>query len=147
MKYTLTIILGLTLSVAFCQSETGIFLTTPCAKQSKKETVMITNKVICLAPNPIIFPTEFTAVTDVSSQGDKISFDLTISQKAMQTLSKISTNLPTSTFALVVEKEVFYTFPANDLTVNRTFRFQATGKDLPLFNTIQRRLKSAITPN
>jgi len=145
MKYILTIVLATMIALpVFCQSDSGIFLSVQCAKKSPRQTVLITNKQVCLAANPIILATEFTAVTDVRLQADKISFDLTLSQKAAQTLMQISANLPNSTFALVVEKDIFYVFPASDLTVNRTFRFQGTGKDQQVFNNIQKKLKTIV---
>lgn len=145
MKYTLTIVLLFAATIsAMSQNDSGIFLSVKCAKKSPKQTVMLTGKQVCLAPNPIILASEFTSITDVKQQGDKVSFDLTLSPKAVQMLMQLSSNLPNSTFGLVVDKDVFYVFPASDLTVNRTFRFQATGKDLQVFNTVQKNLKSLI---
>lgn len=145
MKYTLTVVLVCIAAFsAMSQNDSGIFLSTKCATKSQRQTVLITGKQICLASNPIILATEFTSISDVKQQGDKSSFDLTMSPKAVQVLMQISSSLPRSTFALVVDKEVFYVFPASDLTVNRTFRFQATGKDANVFNGIQKKLKALI---
>ncbi|MEJ0033972.1 MAG: hypothetical protein WDO15_28210 [Bacteroidota bacterium] len=76
--------------------------------------------------------------------GDKIWFDLIFSQKAVKTISQLSTNLPSANFALVVQKDVFTTFPAGEITANRTFRFQGTSKDHSTFDEIQKRLKALI---
>ena len=145
MKFLLTIVLFVAMNApAFCQRDSGIFLTTQCAKRSEKQTVMLSNKQVCLAANPIILPADFNSLTDVQVIGDKIWFDLTLSANAIQKLMQLSSSLPNSTFALVVDQDVFYTFPASDIQVGRTFRFQATGKDKSTFADMQRRLKALI---
>jgi hypothetical protein len=105
---------------------------------------MLSNKHVCLAANPIILPTEFNSLTDVQVIGDRIWFDLTLSANAIQKLMQLSSSLPTSTFALVVDQDVFYIFPASDIQIGRTFRFQATGTDKSTFTDMQRRLKNLI---
>jgi hypothetical protein len=102
---------------------------------------MLTNKQVCLAANPIILAAEFTSISDVQSQGDTMWFDLTLSPKAIQTMLQLSANLPDAKFALVVEKEVFYVFPASDLRIGRTLRFQVTSKDKLTFTEMQKKLK------
>jgi hypothetical protein len=145
MKYSLAIIFVVAIFIsADGQNSTGMFLTIQCAKKSPRQTVMITNKQICLASNPIILITDFTSLTDVQQLGEKIWFDLTLSTSAIQKLMQISSNLPNSTFALVVEDSVFYVFPASDIQVGRTFRFQGTGKDRSVFAEMQRKLKTAM---
>jgi hypothetical protein len=145
MKHTLTLVLGLLMSTtAFCQNDTGMFLTVKCAKRAPRQTVMLTSKQVCLAPNPIILASEFTAITDLKTEGMKIWFDMTLSTKAVKMLMKISSNLPDATFALVVDRDVFNVFPAKEITVNRTFRFQSTTKDQIAFADIQKRLKTVI---
>jgi hypothetical protein len=107
-------------------------------------TVKISNKPICLAPNPIILVSEFTSITEIRTVANKVSFDLTLSTKAVQTMMQLSSNLPNSTFALVIDKEVYYDFPASDLTVNRTFRFMANDKESGVLLAMQRKLKTII---
>jgi hypothetical protein len=146
MRYILTIVVAiLIVSPAFSQNESGIFLGVKCAKGSTKQTSLINHKTICLAEHPIILPAEFVSITDLQSQGDRIWFDLIFSQKAVKTMSQLAANLPSANFALVVQKDVFSVFPASELTANRTFRFQGNGKDYPVFNDIQKRLKAIIT--
>jgi hypothetical protein len=147
MKYTLTLLIAvacLISATAFGQNDTGIFLTIRCAKKSPRQTVLMTNKQVCLAPNPIILSSEFTAITDLKTEGAIVWFDMTLTLKAVQTLTKISSNLPKSTFALVVDNDIFHVFSAGELTVNRTFRFQGTTKDLMTFTDIQKKLKAKI---
>jgi len=131
-------------TAAMCQNDSGIFLSIKCAKGSSKQVVKISNKQICLAPNPMILASEFTSITDVRKVGDKVSFDLTLSAKAVQTLMQLSANLPKSTFALVIDKEIYYDFPASDLTVNRTFRFMANNKESDILIMMQKKLKLII---
>jgi hypothetical protein len=146
MRYILTIVVAmLIVSPALSQNDSGIFLAVKCGKGSNKQTALINHKTVCLAPNPIILPTEFVSITDVQSQGDRIWFDLILSQKAVKTMSQLAANLPSANFALVVHKEVFSTFPASELTANRTFRFQGGSKDYPTFSDVQKRLKSLIS--
>ena len=121
-----------------------MYLTVQCAKKSERHTVAISNKPICLAPQPMILTNEFTSVSALQELGDKLWFDITISQKALQTLVQISSNLPNSTFAFVVEREVFSTFGAGDLMVGRTFRFQGTTKERSLFHGTQKKLKAIV---
>jgi len=148
MKYILVILFfTLASSQVFSQGDSGIYLSIKCGKGSLKHTTMMTNKQICLAPSPMILPAEFNAITDVMTRGNHVWFDMTISLKAVQVLSQISSNLPSSTFALVVEKQVFYTFPANDLRPGRIFRFQGEIKDQGTFHTMQKRLKTLIESN
>src|ERR1700755_2510427 len=121
MKFFLVIIFAVAILIpAHGQNSTGMFVTIKCAKKSPKQTVMITNKQVCLAPNPIILISDFTSLTDVQQLGDKIWFDLTLSATAIQKLMQISSSLPNSTFALVVEQGVFYVFPAKDIQIGRT---------------------------
>lgn len=143
MKNIVAIIFfALIASPAFSQS--GIFLTTQCAKGMKKNTVMITNKQVCLAPNPLIAPTELNSITEVQTEAGKIWFDIVVSQKAVVVMSQISSNLPSAVFALVVDNEVFYTFPAIEITPNRTFRFQGTSREIGTFLQMQKRLHTLI---
>ena len=145
MRYILTTVVALLIALpAFAQNDTGIFLSVKCAKGSAKQTALINHKQVCLASNPIILPGEFLSITEVQSLGDKIWFDLVFSQKAVKTISQLSENLPSANFALVVQNDVFSTFPAGDVTVNRTFRFQGSTKDVSIFENIQKRLKSLI---
>lgn len=126
------------------QQESGIYLTVQCARKSERHTVAISSKQICLAAHPIILSGEFQAVTDMMEQGDKIWFDVTLSNKALQTLLQLSNNLPNSTFAFMIEQDVFSTFAASDLMVGRTFRFQGTGKNKSVFSDTQKKLKALI---
>jgi hypothetical protein len=145
MKYFLTIIFAALVAVsAFSQSESGLYLTVPCAKKSTKHTTAVNSKQVCLAAHPIIFISDFEGVTDVQASPDKVWFEITMSNKAVQKLVTISNNLPESTFAFFVETEVFSTFEAKDLLVGRTFRFQGTEKHRAVFMSTQRKLKSLI---
>ena len=126
------------------QNESGIFLLVKCARGSVKQTSLINHKQVCLAPSPIILPSEFVSVTDVQTLSDKVWFDLVFSPKAVKLISQLAANLPSANFALVVDKDVFTTFPANQLTANRTFRFQGNAKEQSTFFDIQKKLKSMI---
>jgi hypothetical protein len=146
MRYILTIAVAMFItSSALSQNDSGIYLAVKCARGSTKQTALINHKAVCLAPSPIILPTQFVSITELQVQGDRISFDLIFSQKAVKTMSQIATNLPSANFALVVQKDVFTTFPANELAANRTFRFQGNAKDYPTFSEIQKRLKALIS--
>lgn len=145
MKYTLIIAMVILFSTsAICQNDTGIFLTIKCGKKMPKQTVSLTLKSVCLASNPIIVSSELESVTEVkeNSQRHMIYFDLGISKKAAQTLRQLAVNLPSSTFALVVDKEVFSVFPASDLTGNSMFRFEGQQKDLATFARVREKLRA-----
>lgn len=145
MKYILIVVLAVAVGFSACgQNDSGIFLSVQCARKSEKHMVALTGKQICITPSPMILSSEFTAITDLEEQGDKIWFDLTISQKALQTLLRISSSLPKSTFAFVVDKDVFSTFAADDLLVGRTFRFQATSKHKLIFSETQKKIKTLL---
>lgn len=145
MKYLLTIVLAVAVGwSAYSQNDSGIFLSIQCAKKSEKHMVALTGKQVCITPSPMILSSEFTSISDLEEHGDKIWFDLTISQKALQTLLRISSSLPNSTFAFVVDKDVFSTFAANDLLVGRTFRFQSTSKHKLIFAETQKKIKSLV---
>lgn len=145
MKYTLIFALvALIATPAISQQDSGIFLTIPCGKKSPKETVMITQKTVCIASNPMIATTEFQSVKEVRQLEEKIFFDLTLSRKAVETLDRISKNLPSATFALVVDKTVFFVFAANALSGNSTLRFEGQMKDQQAFFTTQEKLKALI---
>lgn len=145
MKYFLTIIFATFVAVsAFSQTESGLYLTVKCAKRSTKHTTAINTKQVCLAAHPIIFISDFEAISDLQASPDKVWFDLVLSDKAVQKLVTISNNLPESTFAFFVENEVFSTFEAKDLLVGRTFRFQGTEKNRAVFASTQKKLKLLI---
>jgi hypothetical protein len=145
MKYFLTtIFVAFVAMSAFSQDESGLYLTVKCARKSNKLTTAVNQKQVCLAAHPIIFISDFEAITDVQATPDKVWFDITMSNKAVQKLVTISNNLPKSTFAFYVETEVFSTFEAEDLLVGRTFRFQGTEKNRSLFLSTQRKLKALI---
>ncbi|MEI9921578.1 MAG: hypothetical protein WDO14_22725 [Bacteroidota bacterium] len=157
MRYVLTILVAMLLALPASspgfaeagyaqaqQNDSGIFLAVKCSRGSAKQTALINHKQICLAQNPIILPAEFVSITEVQILGDKIWFDIVFSQKAVKTISQLAANLPSANFALVIQKDVFTTFPAGEITANRTFRFQGSGKDHPTFNEIQKRLKALI---
>jgi len=145
MKLVLLIFFALAVSYsAFGQTEQGIYLTVQCAKKSQKHKVLISEKQVCLAPNPIILVKEFEEVSEMQRAGEKIWFDITVSNKAVQTLVQISQNLSSSTFAFVVDEEVFSIFAASGLVVGRTFRFEGTGKHKSIFEDTQKKLKAAI---
>jgi|ERR1041385_4561704 hypothetical protein len=145
MRYILTIVAAMLIASPALSQESGIFLAVKCAKGSAKQTLLINHKQVCLASNPIILPSEFVSITELQSAGDRIWFDLIFSQKAVKTMSQLAANLPSANFALVVQKDVFTTFPASEITANRTFRFQGYAKDHPTFVDVQKRLKSLIS--
>lgn len=143
MKYTLIIALVVVLATpALSQNDSGIFLTIECGKKVPRETVTLTLKQVCLATNPIINTSDFESVTEVHQENQKVSFDLGLSRKAADRLRGLVRHLPSAEFALVVEKEVFVVFPANNLNVKSAFRFEGGSKDLPTFLRIQEKLKS-----
>lgn len=145
MRYILTTVVAMLMALSsFGQNESGIFLAVKCSRGSSKQTALVNHKQVCLAAHPIILPAEFVSITDVQALGDKIWFDLVLSQKAVRTISQLSANLPSANFALVVRNEVFSVFPAGEITANRTFRFQGTSKDHSTFDEIQKQLKSLI---
>lgn len=145
MKLALSVFFVFFIAIAASsQNQEGIYLTIQCAKKAPKQSVAISDKQVCLAPNPIINISEFELVSDLQVAGDKIWFDVTVSHKALQTLLRISQNLPESTFAFVIDKQVFSTFTANELAIGKTFRFQGTGKERGLFSGTQKKIKEAI---
>jgi hypothetical protein len=146
MKYILVFALVALISAgASAQSDSGIFLTIKCGKKIPKHTVMLTLKPVCLASSPIIAVSEIVSVTDVKRVDQRVHFDMALSSKAVMTLRQLKTNLPNSTFALVVDKDVFFVFSAGDLAVNSTFRFEGILKDQESFFKIQERLKALIS--
>ncbi|HZY82666.1 MAG TPA: hypothetical protein VFE50_24240 [Cyclobacteriaceae bacterium] len=146
MKYTLVFALVALLSTpALSQQDSGIFLTVPCGKKSPKETVALTQKTVCLASNPMILTSEFQAVKEVRQLNEKIFFDLTLSRKAVETLNRLAANLPSASFALVVDKDVFFVFSASALAGNNsTLRFEGGMKDQQIFFSTQEKLKALI---
>ena len=146
MKYTLIFVLVALLAIpASSQTDSGIFLTIKCGKKIPKQTVVLTLKSVCLASSPIIVVSEFESVTEVKQSDEKIYFDLSLSQKAVQMLKQLKANLPDAKFALVVDKEVFSVFAASELAVNSTFRFEGVMKDQQTFFKIQEKLKTLIS--
>jgi hypothetical protein len=145
MKYTLIVVLAAFLATpAFSQKDSGIFLTIPCGKKSPKHTVMLTMKTVCLASNPMILSSEFQSVGEVRQQGERIFFDLTLSRKAVVTMDQLAKNLPNANFAIVVDKDVFFTFAAQELSGNSTLRFEGPIKDQIAFFAVQEKIKSLI---
>jgi hypothetical protein len=143
MKYTLIIALVVLFATpAVSQNDSGIFLTIECGKKMPKQTVSLTLKQVCLASSPIILASEFVSVTALRQENQRVSFDLSLSSKAVSKLRQLAANLPSSQFALVVEKEAFIVFAARDMSVNTTFRFEGLQKDLPTFVRIQEKLKA-----
>lgn len=127
---------------AISQDDSGIFLTIECGKKMPRHTVALTQKQFCLANSPIILVAEFQAVTAVKQEEQRISFDLHLTAGAVEKLRRLAANLPNTQFALVVEKEAFAVFPAKDISVYSTLRFQGFLKDLATFNRVQGRLKA-----
>lgn len=130
---------------ALAQSDSGIFLTIKCAKGIPRVTSKLNAKQVCLATQPIINPTEFESVSQVKQEGQKIYFDLRLSEKAVIRLNQLVINLPDATFALVVDKDVFSIFPADQLSVNRTFRFEGKLEFQSDFFYTQERLHELIS--
>lgn len=145
MKNILVIVLlALIATPAISQSESGIFLTIKCGRKMPRQTVALTQKQFCLATSPIILTSDFQSVTEVKHEEQKVSFDVMLTANAVARLRRLAANLPETEFALVVEKEVFAVFPAKDISVYSTLRFQGFTKDLSTFNRVQDRLKSVI---
>ncbi|HMJ68312.1 MAG TPA: hypothetical protein VK508_05435 [Cyclobacteriaceae bacterium] len=145
MKYILLVALvALLCTEASSQNDSGVFLTIKCSKKIPRHTEMVTFKQVCLASSPIIIASDFESITDLRQNNEKIHFDIGLSAKAFKTFQQLKANLPEATFALVVDKEVFSVFPASDLAVNRTFRFEGVSKDRPVFSKIQEKLKALI---
>jgi hypothetical protein len=140
---TLTLVILIATS-AVSQNDSGIFLTIKCGKKVPRETLTLSQAQVCLANSPIILPSEFVSISDIRVDNQKVSFDLGLSPKAVEKLKRLAANLPSAEFALVVEKEAFMVFPANKLSVNRTFRFEGQQADMGAFLRIQEKLKSAI---
>lgn len=143
MKYTLVIALVVLIATpAVSQNESGIFLTIKCGKKMPKQTVSLTLKQVCLASSPIILTQDFQSVTAVRQENQKVWFDLVLSKNAVDKLRQLAANLPKAQFALVVEKETFIVFPASNMAVNSTFRFEGQMKDLPTFVRVQEKLRA-----
>lgn len=130
--------------VGFAQNDSGIFLTIKCTRGIPRVTSKLNGKQVCLASNPIINPTEFESVSQVKQEGQTIYFDLRLSEKAVIRLNQLVINLPDATFALVVDKSVFSIFPADQLSVNRTFRFEGKLEHQNDFFNTQERLDELI---
>lgn len=108
-------------------------------------TVVLSQAQICLATSPIILTSEFVSISDLRVDNQKVSFDLTLAPKAVDKLKRLAANLPSAEFALVVDKDPFMTFPASQLSVNRTFRFEGLQTDMGAFVRIQEKLKPLIS--
>ncbi len=137
-------VVALLCNQASAQSESGVFLTIRCGKKMPRQIEITTLKSVCLASSPIILASQFESITEVRQINDKVSFDIGLSQKALQMFKQLKANLPDAKFALVVDKEVFSVFPASDLSVSKTFRFEGMSKDHPIFLKIQEKLKAII---
>lgn len=145
MKYTLTLTLVILIAMsAVAQTDSGIFLTIKCGRKIPKETVTLSQAQICLANSPIIISSDFVSISDLKVDNQKVSFDLGLSPKAVDKLKRLATNLPSAEFALVVDKEAFMVFPATNLSVNRTFRFEGLQTDMGSFVRIQEKLKPLV---
>jgi hypothetical protein len=118
----------------------GIFMTIDCRKDIPRKHEMLTSKTVCLTQNPIIQPKDFGTIGPMQESGANIYFDLTFTPKGHQTLIKLTSNLPDSQLALVVNDEVFFVFKSSELKVAPTFRFQSTAKYRSQFESIHRQL-------
>jgi hypothetical protein len=146
MKLTLIVLVSCLLSTsAYSQTDSGIFLTIKCGKKMQRESVLLTGKHVCLAAQPIILPEEFETVAQVKQENELIYMDLTISDKAVIKMRQLAQNLPESTFALVVNKEVFQVFATADISINRTFRFEGGINHQADFFQVQEHLKILIS--
>jgi hypothetical protein len=132
---------------AFCQNDSGIFLSVRCGKGSHRHISVINHIQVCLANSPFILTSEFVSVTEIESKGDAIWFDLTISSKGVKQISQIVESLPTTNFAFVIDKDVFSVLPASDLKANRTFRFKGEEINYYAFSDTQKKLKALIAAN
>jgi hypothetical protein len=119
---------------------TGIFMTIDCRKDIPRKHEMLTSKTVCLTQSPIIQPKDFGRIGPMQESGTNIYFDLTFTPKGHQTLIKLTSNLPDSQLALVVNDEVFFVFKSSELKVAPTFRFQSALKYRNQFEAIHRQL-------
>lgn len=137
----LLLFLALFVSPAEAQSNpTGIYLPLKCSRHLTSYIVMLSNKPICLANNPIIPVTEFETLSPLVESGDVVYFEVTFSAAGYATLNKLNNSFPYTEMALMVDREVFVTFNMADKNVNRTFRFQGQWKDRDSFYQVYDKL-------
>jgi hypothetical protein len=152
--YILAILLLLLVGHIHAQSNSGIYLTLKCDKNTKKHKVMfavqdsdITKKPVCVTSQPIIAVEDFEKVSelqefDIANQRFTY-FDLTLSQKGFKTLDKVKRSLTTATISLMVEDNILFILNVSEIEFLKTFRFQTYGTKSQL-ESIHRKLKEMI---
>jgi hypothetical protein len=126
---------------------TGIYLTIKCSRKIPRQPVVLTGRPVCLAPNPLISAADFESIGEVVGNDVTVYFEVTFRPKARERLAMLTANLPTANLALVVDKEAFCVFKAEELKVLRTFRFQGYAKDTEAFHRIYAKLRAEIVAN
>ncbi len=103
----LTTVILIISTVVYGQSASGLFLTVACDKNIPKHTTDPKGKPICITEFPIVEVQGFQRISELVRDGTDVYFDLTLTQEAYKKTNNIASRLTNSSFALVVDGEVF----------------------------------------
>lgn len=144
MHAPLLIVLLLFSSLACGQSQTGLFLTVPCDKNTPKHSYKPKEKPICITELPLVSLDGFAKIGDLTLAGVNVYFDITLSQEAYKKTNGIASVLTNSSFALVIEDEVFAIIPFKEMRNKIVQRFQGKITDYGLMEAGHTKLKTLI---
>ena len=130
--------------LAYCQSQTGLFLTVPCDKNTPKHSYKPKEKPICITELPLVSLDGFAKIGDLTLSGVNVFFDITLSQDAYKKTNGIASVLTNSSFALVIEDEVFAIIPFKEMRNKIVQRFQGKITDYGLMETGHAKLKAMV---
>lgn len=144
MHATLMFVLLLVSGLACGQSQTGLYLTVPCDKNTPKHSYVPKGKPICITELPLVSLDGFASIGDLNHSGVNVYFDITFTQEAYKKTNGIASVLTNSSFALVIEGEVFAIITFKEMRNKIVQRFQGKITDYGLMETGHTKLKTMI---
>ncbi|HEY9047771.1 MAG TPA: hypothetical protein VIN08_17815 [Ohtaekwangia sp.] len=123
---------GLLLAVAgYGQQPTGFYFTVECTKYtSKPRIVTLSDKKmqVCITDQPVVTIDGFEVVSELMEIQEKnfAFFDVTLTDKAFQTLKKLSATFSLKNLVFIIDNEVVFLFEMEASNPTRVFRITGT---------------------
>ncbi|WP_333821233.1 hypothetical protein [Ohtaekwangia sp.] len=133
-------------SWVYAQSPTGVYFTVECTKYTSKPRVVTLSEKkvhVCVTDQPVVTIDGFeyvSGLTEIQEQNFSF-FDVTLTDKAFQTLKKLSATLSLKNLAFIIDNEIVFLFEMDSSNPTRIFRITGTYHSRDV-NRIYERLKT-----
>jgi hypothetical protein len=127
------------------QTQTGLYLTIPCDKNTPKHSYVPKGKrSVCITELPIVSSQGFASIGPLNQNGADVYFDITFTQEAYKKTNGVASMLNNSSFALVIEGDVFAIIAFKEMRNKIVQRFKGNIIDYGAMESGHAKLKGII---